>query len=75
MKLLSTRYTKISDLVHTIMNEYIGRFEIPMYNIKLVQITKSLTNLKKHIHKLLQPTTNIPTILLLLLRINITIIK
>ena len=75
MKLLGSSNTKISYFVHSVMDEYIGGLQIPVYDIKFVQIAEPLANLKKHIHKFIQPIDRGPTILLILLRIRITIIQ
>lgn len=76
MKLFRSGNPKISYLIHPIMNKYIGRFQIPMYNIELMQIRKSFTNLKKHLKQLIHHIFLLPIHILfdLILRIRSRII-
>jgi hypothetical protein len=67
MQLLGSRNPEISDLVHPIVEEDVGGFEVPVDDVEFVEVGETFTNLKKHINEFIQFTADFPFVFVLVL--------
>lgn len=55
MQLFGSCHTKVSDFIHSIMDEDVSWLQVSMDDVELAQVLETLANLKEHIDQLVDP--------------------